>query len=261
MSARVMEIPITSWPGAFRLQLVLDASTFLDRRGSEQTLEGMVLRDWRFIDDFTGVRERFAAYVFGAVRQNGEQLVFIWNPVRTPEQRLTPVQSFTRTRQKDWPAVLHAARLIEDIQLAGGGDKNKVVTDRRWYDHGQAVATKVLTEIFVSPTPWLDSELETNEPMPTEVRGVFYGLPLDLGPCLHPLLELTDKLSGQAKRIDLSASARGLTLLGDSRSLAPTNHLRWQDHCFFDDQEQDECGLWVRTRLTAIAPAMPRHYA
>lgn len=200
----------------------------------------------------------FGTWVLGNVQGAegpGEDDVFIWNPPLSAEAMRTPVYEEHVTSGYYWHGVLRDANLVLQPRKVGGGDEATFPVVRRFYHNGRDLPTVFRRRVYASNTPWTESRLRANPPIPTPVEIDAYGVQRDLGECLHPTIEIDSQDDDTVTLIDLVPSVTDEKALA-LRALAATNHTGWQRHIARVETRSIN-GLYFRIVFEALPPEEP----
>lgn len=279
-------VPIEWWPGAFALSAIVRRSRVkLSLLRQLTNLLGFTAYTWTLIPGVTKykdwalcdpklVREGCGDWTFGKainLEWANETMEFVWNPA-IPRPPGTADDAFVEMLIKEeetseeysWPPICSDLQIYLDRRAAAqsglGIDLNGAVPRGPWTD-GQRVGSIVITREYVSATKPPRRYTRTNEPMPTSVRGDYYGQPVNLPPCLHPYFELESVASEDAVIFDCSpfnADTRGSA----NKLVYPaTNHQAWVKHIFYNKTVNKD-GLYHRVEREVLPRRMnPTTYA
>lgn len=249
--------PIEDWAGKHRLL------SFVARdRVKKPMLDALTLttkyKDWPLRE--VSLVEDYGDFVFGAVRNQpapGDLITFVWNPPITNGGsgfHETLLKEKWISEERTWPPILTDLAIIVGLAKAGGGDLNNIPVDRGGWRDGTTEETDVLERIWVSNTDPPRSKIRKNPPRPNSIRGDYYGVPIRIPPCLHPLVVMESINSDSAviynctpSRADVNQRAR--------QTLRPTNHQTWRKHVY-SNRVVERDGLFFRRELTAFPPPM-----
>lgn len=248
------------WPGRFRSAVSVPAG--MVTRGNSTLTPGVTtMRQWDLCPDH--LRADHGDEIFAEVKDAGESTVFLFNPPIPGEAEAEEgdyveyeiTDKYERSQKDyDWPSVMLDQRMILDLQLAGGGDANRLPVPRGRWVEGARLPTWTTVRVYVSRSQPPDAYLETDVPRPTHIRGDYYGQPVNVPPCLHPEVILESAASDDATIYDTTPSVE-IEGTGNILVYPATNHSRWLDH----DSEIElvkDAGLYRRTVVTREAPYM-----
>lgn len=262
---RFTQEPIEDWVGNHRLV------TFVDRaRVTKRMLDALTLttpyKNWELRD--SALVAEYGDFVFGAIRNQagpGDTMTFVWNPNIVFDANSNPVPDpskhwETLLKEKwisemiDWPPILTDLQVIIDQIKAGAGDINNLPVDRGGWRDGLREESDVLERIYVSCTPPPRSKIRKNPPRPNSIRGDYYGVPIRIPACLHPLVVMESINSDAAVIYDCTPTRPNVNQRA-RQTLRPTNHTKWVKHVFSNTVTERE-GLFFRRELTAFPPPM-----
>lgn len=240
-------------------QLLLTGDTVLERGVS--TYADWDLRDMQFAAqcaDWT------FSHISSLPHENDTMEVF-WSPpipgagqMGSPAFVETLAQEWWTSEDYSWPNVLLDLRIILDQKSGnstGLGVNLTNAVDRGAWRQGRTLPSDVRVREYVSATPPPQYKIATDVPVTTSIKGDYYGQPVVIPDCLHPLITLTSKASSDATIFDATPDAdRGNT--GNTLQWEATNHQTWIEHVFVNFVEQRD-GLWVRTEKTVVPPRLP----
>jgi hypothetical protein len=212
--------------------------------------------DWELRDP--KLDETFGTWVLGTVagaEGPGEDDVFIWNPPLSAGAMKEPVYEEHITGGYYWPGVLRDANLVLNPRSVGGGDTEFFPVVRRYYHNGRDLPTVFRRRVYASNTPWPESRLRANPPLPTPVNIDAYGVERELGECLHPTIEVEAQDKDDVILLDLvpSVTDEKATAI---RALAATNQTGWQRH-IARVESRTVNGLYFRIVFEALPPREP----
>jgi hypothetical protein len=131
-------------------------------------------------------------HVFAGVEDGPRGWIyFVFNPAISDSA--TPFRSYPTTEDYSWPAVLKDLGSIMKRVVTNGDQNNYFLGSRYAYIEGVKVATKVLVEEFLSSTPFPDTFIEGEEPIPLPIDAKVYDGRISFPPCLHPAIEITPR--------------------------------------------------------------------
>lgn len=247
--------PIKLWPGRFRLQVAVPrVRCTLEHIQLAQGVS--TLGAWTLTPE--NIRQAHADWTFAEAETPqgpSDLMVFTWNPPVTTEQRATEIVATEYDSiAYPWPPILEDAAIVYD-------GVNQRLAVRQAYRESYQGKSTVVVRRYVSATPWTADELAKDPPQATVVNTDYFGLPVNFGECLHPLIELDSAESDSAVKVDLMPTRSGQRKVGKRRIFPSTNHVTWEDH-IYDAQVQEESGLYFLTTFEVLAPELtPISYA
>lgn len=186
---------------------------------------------------------------------------------KTAKQRAIPFKSEPGTMDLEWPNVLRVlyalnGTVVDSLDESGGGllttNKKKITVDRMELIPGGVYPTKILTEEFLSDTPFTD--LRPVKPMPTVVSynygGGFNPLRGSIT-ALHGDVFIPELLEDGELVPDFGTPNPQELPWGLGQFFPKTNHVTWIKHVRWDEQ-RFENGVYHRKRITIMPPPMPR---
>lgn len=248
--------PIEWWPGQWRSVVTVPAG-MVSRANSSLTPRVSTLRSWDLCPDH--LRSEYGDEVFSRAVAAGDGVAFYFEPPIPLAEGATFAQVLVDTvryqEAYSWPDVMLDSRLIGDIIKADSSTSNRVpITRGRWLD-GDTLQTWTTVQIYASAAQPPDELLETDRPVPTVVKGDYFGHPIGPLFCLHPPVVLESRASTDAEIANLTPTV-SLPGEGNKMSFGATNHGRWLDH-ISDITLQQDGGLYKRTVITREAPFTP----
>ena len=192
-------------------------------------------------------------------------LGFFWGKNKTDEQKTIPFDSYEVTVENvPWPSVLRWIQFNEETsfplsQNFVGANSAGVVTAPRWlvrrgYLPAQSLTTTVRIKEYLSPTPFPDFLMESDEPQPTEVSWDLIGSSGNMGKCLHPKIE-TPKSNGSFRVAYSSGNIEASTAQVNTSQIFPaTNHQDWQEYTI-NSVTKNEQGMYHRIQRTFVPPS------
>ena len=260
------QVPIDWWPGGLRSAVIIPRSRLTKKLTLTKADIGVTkLRQWEGCPHH--LREDFGQRIFGGYLNSpgpGQDMVLLFDPPLLGEVDAEPetfveelVDIETTEDEYSWPNILLDLRIILDNVKADYQSQNRIPIDRsRWID-GVTRPTRTIKRIYASRTEPPKSKQASNRPWPTPIRGDFYGHPIRIPACLHPLVQLTSAYSDDATVFKDVTPTVEIPGDGNAMRFAPTNHLRWITH-ISDNKATKDGGMWRRVEVTREAIPMPR---
>jgi hypothetical protein len=257
-------VPIPWWPGKQRLAAVIRRSRLTLSNTEGELVEGVTLyRNWS-LHEPRWVKEGCGDYVFSEIQGGvgSDVSVFLFNPpVPVPEgggfAQLLIEDDYTSDGYP-WPPILADLLMLLDVsKIRQQGltlDFNAAV-DRGLWRNGQNVPSLVRTRIYVSNAKPPKSLVRTAVPLPTEIRGDYFGQPVRIPPCLHAEVTLESVNSDDAVIYDAMPS-RASMRTGNRLTYRATNYTSWAKHIFFNQVTKQD-GLYRRVVREVEPPSMP----
>jgi hypothetical protein len=229
-----------------------------------ELVEGVTkYKDWS-LHEPRWVKEGCGDYTFAGmqgVAGVGDATAFLFNPVIVNEVdgfAQTLVEDTTTSEDYSWPPVLSDLQMILDrskVQQTGFTLDLNAAVDRGLWRNGQRVPSLVRTRIYVSVLPPPLALVRCAVPLPTEIRGDYYGQPIRIPACLHAEVVLESVNSDDAVIYDAMPS-RAAMRTGNKLVYRATNYTNWARHIFVN-QVSKEDGLYRRVEREVKPPAMP----
>ena len=116
-------------------------------------------------------------------------------------------------------------------------------------------AAGTTTRTYVSVTRPPLSYLKFQVPMPTEIRGDYYGQPVRIPACLHPTVTLESLSTDDAVIYD-AVPSRAALRVGNKLVYRATNFLSWKKHTFINRVTKEE-GYYRRVERVVTPPSLP----
>lgn len=260
-------VPLDWWPGKVRLSSIIRRSLV-----KLPTIEGLsqgVTKYREFIHrDEHKIKEGYGDYVFDELLNSpgpDDTMIFLWSrAIRAEEGQFAQqlVNEEWDMEEYSWPPICSDLRVILDksrVEQTGFQLDLRAAVERGLWRNEQRVPCKVLRREYVSSARVPDNVLAFEVPMPTEIRGDYYGQPIRLPACLHPHVELTSINSSDAVIKDLTPSRAGLRGMGETMILGATNHQTWEEHICENRLLNPGAKQVYRRRLVKIVfpPVMP----
>lgn len=260
-------VPLDWWPGKVRLSSIIRRS--LVKLSTLESLRQGITKYREFAHrDEHKVKEGYGDYVFDELLNSpgpDESMIFLWSRAITAEGAQFAQQLVNEEwdmEEYSWLPICSDLRVILDksrVQQTGFQLDLRAAVERGLWRNEQRVPCKVLRREYVSSVRVPTDVLEFEVPMPTEIRGDFYGQPIRLPACLHPRVELTSINSSDAVIKDLTPSRSGLRGMGETMILGATNFQTWEEHVFENRLLNPDTKQVYRRRLvkTVFPPPMP----
>jgi hypothetical protein len=256
-------VPVSWWPGKQRLAALVRRSRLtLANTEGELTIGLTQYQDWS-LHEPRWVKEGCGQYVFADMQGGVGQDVtaFLFNaPPPAPEgggfaQQL--IEEVNTSEDYAWPPILTDLQMIlaSGAYQTGPGLNLTAAVDRGVWRNGQTVPCLVQTRTYVSLTQPPSKLCKTNVPMPTEIRGDYFGQPIRIPACLHPTVILESQSSDNAVIYD-AVPSRAALRTGNKLVYRATNQLSWSNHIFVNRVTKEE-GYYRRVERTVTAPSLP----
>lgn len=263
---RAALVPIGDWwPGGWKLSAIIRRSRVAEQPAAALGLvQGVsTYGDWPFRD--AKLAREFGDYVYGSagnLEAGSEAMNFLWYPPQPAvadgqfQQQL--VQEFPTSEDYSWPPVLLDLAIIMDksnVRQTGFELDLRAAVDRGLWRDGVTVPCLMMKREWVSytrPPPWL---VRVEVPMPTPIRGDYYGQPIRLPACLHPRIELMSINSSDAVIYDATPD-REQDASGNLMVFGATNFQTWDTHVCANHVTLEN-GIYRRTEVTVNPPPMP----
>lgn len=259
-------LPLDWWPGKVRLASIVRRSLVKLPMLDALVQGSTAYREFAHRDEHK-VREGYGDYVFDEMLNSagpGESMVFVWSRgIGSGEQfTQTLVNEEWDTEEYSWPPICSDLKVILDqsrVQQTGFQLDLRAAVERGLWRNEQRVPCKVLRREYVSSVRVPDDVLEFEVPMPTEIRGDYYGQPIRLPACLHPQVELTSINSSDAVIKDLMPNRTGLRGMGNKMIMGATNFQTWEEHVCENRLLNPGAKQVYRRRLVKVVfpPPMP----
>lgn len=262
-------VPLDWWPGKVRLSSIIRRSLV-----KLPTIEGLsqgVTKYREFVHrDEHKVKEGYGDYVFDELLNSpgeGESMLFLWSkPIASTEHPGQFIAQLVNEEEDmeeySWPPICSDLRIILDksgVKQTGFTLDLRAAVERGLWRNEQRVPCKVLRREYVASGRVPAKLLEFEVPMPTEIRGDYYGQPIRLPACLHPEVLLTSINSSDAVIHDLTPTRSGLRGMGDRMKLGATNFQTWDEHIFdkrlLNPGAKQVYRRWIEK--TVFPPVMP----
>lgn len=257
-------VPIPWWTGKNRLGALISRARLTLANTEGELVEGVTLyRNWS-LHEPRWVKEGCGDWVFSGMDGGAGQAVtlFYFNAPITAEPEGAFAQSLVEevlsSESYSWPPILSDLRMIVDtaaIRQTGLNIDFKAAVDRGVWRTGQRVPCLVRTRTYVSLLQPPETLCRASVPMPTEIRGDYYGQPIRIPECLHPEVVLESLNSSDAVIYEATPSRAGLRV-GNKLVYKPTNFQTWTKHVF-NNQVRKEDGYYRRTEQTVTPPSLP----
>lgn len=186
---------------------------------------------------------------------------FYFFPPKTPEQSQIPYSSKEVFKAYPWHDILEVLDFHEDKEFphSTNGPNGELLVaarlqPREVFVPGGEISTRQVTDRFLSPLRFTIPRHRI--PVPGSISYSFHDVNGSFPSCLHPDITIKARRSTYAKftATDGSSPAAGTSL---GQFFPATQVQTWIKHCPLDDQEQNEMGLWERSRLTVYPPPKP----
>lgn len=210
-------------------------------------------------------QEAYGLYEYVDKKCVDSNVIFIYGPNKTEEEKQRPFRETTHKRNHPWPPMLLALALIPDYTFLRQGKGYDPVTEeisdvvaptyyvREVYVPGVNEGTQMVKREFFSPTKY--DIPHTPVPVPTSVAYDINGVRGTFPECLHPEILIQSTRSGIAQVVAGVVSEVGGALEG--QLFPATNFKEWAPYIASDTQEQVEAG-WYRVQWIAIPPEKPK---
>lgn len=260
-------VPLEWWPGKVRLSSIVRRS-LVKLSMLDALVQGTTpYREFVHRDEHK-VKEGYGDYVFDELLNTpgaGESMVFLWaRGIVAEEDQFAQqlVNEETDTEEYSWPPICSDLRIILDqsrVQQTGFQLDLRAAVERGLWRNEQRVPCKVIRREYVSSARVPDDVLNFEVPMPTEIRGDYYGQPIRLPACLHPQVELTSINSSDAVIKDLMPNRTGLRGMGNKMIMGATNFQTWEEHVCENRLLNPGAKQVYRRRLVKVVfpPPMP----
>jgi hypothetical protein len=209
-------------------------------------------------------QDKYGLYQYVGKQCVKSDVVFIFGPYKTEEQKNTPFREVTEKRNHPWPPILYALVFIADYTFLRTGKGYDPATNeisevvapnhyvREIFVPGVNEGTKMVKREFFSATKF--DIPQTPVPVPTSVSYDINGVQGRFPECLHPKIEIVSTRSGVAQVVAGVVSEVGGALEG--QIFPATNFDEWAPYIKSDTQELTEAG-WYRVQIIAIPPDPP----
>jgi hypothetical protein len=230
------------WPGEVRLSAIVRRS-LVTLKTIERLKQGETKYREFALRNENQVREGYGDYVFDELLNSpgeSDSMLFLWSKPIVDAEHPSQFRSELLNEENDmeeysWPPICSDLRIILDksgVKQAGFQLDLRAAVERGLWQNGQSVPCRVLRREYVSTMRVPASVLDFEVPMPTEIRGDYFGQPIRLPACLHPRIELTSLNSSDALIHDLTPTRSGLRGMGERMVLGATNFQTWAAHVF-----------------------------
>ena len=210
--------------------------------------------------------DEFSLYQYVHMEREGPYLWFYYGKPKTDEEKNTPFRAYFSTRVYNWDAVLEDLYAVKSTTFPQSVNINTTVETtarifaRYRYRPEIEYNSKILIEQFLSPTPWKGSQLEHDQPVPTNIQGSYIGIDMTFVKCLHPLCEFNELIpSPQIVQGVGTQNVVGGRNIG-KQTFPATN---FTDHApFYLSDEQmpvQGTGMWLRERVKIYPPPTPEY--
>jgi len=261
---RSSPVPIDWWPGAFRFSdIVRRSRVTMANSGKGVLVPGVTTyKQWKLRNP-TQERE-YGDWVFSQSLNGpgpGEVAEFLWNePLIAAEGEEFAEELIDEdwtSEEYSWPPILYDLLMILDrsqgVTTGLGIDLNAAVDRGLWRD-GVSYPCDVRIRRYASDKRPPRRKIKCEKPVPTQIRGDFYGQPVRLPACLHPTVELESINSDEAVVFDCTPS-RSSMRTGNKMVFRATNHQSWVEHVFSNRAIKRD-GHWERTQMKVYPPPM-----
>ena len=219
---------------------------------------------WAVNHEKIQVDTAFHSYVYlKCDKADADHMNFYFGKSKTPEQRNTPFQQFSDTRQYTWPAVLLDLYLVKSsvnqyINTGTGVTQTPRIIPRYHFRPGVAYNSTVLIKQFLAEVPWKASDLTHPQPVPTDVNGSYIGAPaINFPRCLHQEIRFPELIPG-AQIISGAGVVNPPISRNPMNQIFPaTNFIAWAPF-FIEDRQQPVNGLFLRELIQIFQPPPPK---
>lgn len=257
--------PISWWPGRFRLAALVRKSRLTLRNTTGELVEGETrYRDWS-LHEPRWVKEGCGDFTFSECQGapgGGDALVFLWNPpIPVPENggfAQVLIEDVTSSEDYPWPPILSDLQILIDgskVRQTGFQLDLSAAVDRGVWRNGQRVPSLVRTRVYASAVQPPRQLCRCTVPLPTEIRGDYFGQPIRIPECLHPEVILESINSDDAVIYD-AVPSRAALRVGNRLTYKATNYTAWAKH-IFANQVSKQDGLYRRVMREVEPPALP----
>jgi hypothetical protein len=265
-------VPIDGVKARSRLSVIVPRATVDSTSASYSALTNVngpkKLKDWVLCP--AHLREEYGEWTFyrhGTVEWENETIFFLWTPAlwNIPVENMTALQLADRrkglllsegyiSQSYSWPPVLKDLQV--EVPIDDPGTTAARVQPRMIYYDGFNAASPCRVRVYLTDQRPNAQRMQTDEPIPGEVRGVYNGQAISFPECLHPRIEVEDVQATGSRVIDCTPT-RSSERPGRKRVFKATNHTEWQDHTFriecpqVDDPQAD---LFIITEYYITVP-------
>jgi hypothetical protein len=215
--------------------------------------------------DKTLVASGYGEYEFLINRGGGETIEFLFGKPKTKEEATKPFESYWKKHGNHrWPPILKSLEIIEDTSMPRTANVIKngeagIVIGPTYFDKYVYIpdcneGSKFWFEEFVSPVPFNLPNYRV--PVATAVQFSVPGLSGGFQESLHDDINIPDTRSASSTLFASSSQAASGFVSG--QSFPKTNFKTWLPYVVYDEQKQDETGLWYRQRIRVFPPMRPR---
>lgn len=241
-----------------------DQESFSNLRPDEfpRSLETLY-SDFRFKEP-ARVKLGWGNYIYTEGMDPGNaELAFLWVKVKTDEEIATPFETQEVTGRHGWLPVLEWVDFGQErgfpLSQAGINSSGQQATFQapRWqvryaYRPDITIMTRMSIRLFLSHKPFSEYEMESDEPIPSEVSWDLVSSHGSMGSCLHPEVEVPANSAGFVS-ISTAGSLESSSSTAASGQFFPkTNHKGWRDYVVNDVKYVN--GQYLRTEITYRAP-------
>lgn len=206
----------------------------------------------------------FYDYVYiKCAKADADHMNFFFGKAKTQAERNTPFLQFWDTRHHTWDAVLEdlyavdATGFPQTVNNGSGVDSTARIIPRYRYRPAVPYNSPILVKQFLAEVPWKQFDLDHDQPVPTDVNGIYIGVKMEFARCLHPTCVFPELVPGAQVIFGVGVENPPLGR-NPSRMVFPKtnflNHLPF----FIEDRQQPVNGLWLRELIEIYPPPPPK---